>query len=242
MASQQTPDVSSGRRRTSVTTPPPYCFSTECATNVYFNSSAWSTIRQSFRIALEHSTVFVCDRFLGEKMATELENELESLRNDPTFFQADEQSPCGASVAKSSRRITVDLTGPNSQVHRNIDGLVLLIYKLGCFVSSWSKITARISHYLETTQEVVTCWKNPAIPSERVLKCVYFPRRARSSGCVSGNGVNEDGGVHLRSPVQNLNVRANEDRLVAYWNDKMEATSCASKDSFTICVTLHRQP
>lgn len=174
-------------------------------------------------------------------MAVELENELESLRNDPAFFQTGE-SLDGASATKSSRRITVDLTGPSPQVHRNIDGLVLLIYKLGCFVSSWSKVTVRISHYLEPTQEVVTCWKNPAIPSERVLKCVYFPKRSRSAGCVNEDGDKEDGGIHLRSPKQNLDVRANEDRLVAFWKDKMEATTHASKNSFAICVTLHRRP
>lgn len=221
----------------SSSSPPPYRFSTEAP--VYFDSSAWSTIRQSFRIAVSHSTVFVCDRFLGDQMATEVAKEVAALSTDSRFLFVADSSAGGGGASRS-----VHLTEHCAQVHGAVDCMALLVYKLARFVSSssWIKATVKITEFLDDS---TLLYNDPYVSiGERTLKCLYFPTRTKPGG---GGGkkeeerAEEEKCVHLRSSSENLDVRTKGDRLIAFWKDGMTERTAASKNSFVICITLHRR-
>ncbi len=192
---------------------------------VSFPSRTWDLIRHSLLISLDSDNVFICDQFLGKSNSMALLQELSYLRNSGMFAE-------NSSKETSSDCSSIYLSEP-SPGHRQVDGLIFLVYKLASYYTDeWNKISVELQHYPKGHSSIPFSSRRNSSKNE-VLKCFYFPNFECNAKC--------DGLFTIKSTERIIPIEPKMDRLVVFWGDVYECSfSPCNVERFLVNIEICR--
>ena len=197
---------------------------------VSFPGKTWDIMMQGFRIALEVDNVFICNNFMGAEGATALLQELWFLRNTGEF---DKQMRKGPLYNYSCLYIL-----KQNKIHRQIDALVLMVYKLALYYTDqWNKISVELCYYPEGHSSRI--FSTEKYESERkILKCIYFPN---TDWTPEKEKEEISGLVSFKTSHRLTRVEPVMDRLIVFWGDCLEhSINASSKEKFGMNLYIKR--
>ena len=197
---------------------------------VSFPGKTWDIMMQGLRIALEVDNVFICNNFLGPNGSAALLQELWYLRNTGEF---DNQMRKGPQYDYSCLYLL-----QQNKSHRQLDALVLMVYKLALYYSDqWHKISVELCYYPAGHSSKI--FSTDEYDTERkVLKCIYFPNADWGS---EGGDEETPGLISVKTAQRTTRVEPMMDRLIVFWGDLLEyAVSQSNKERFGIILYIKR--
>ena len=215
---------------------PPYKIDRNSRCKVSFPSRTWDIMMQGFRIALETDNVFVCDHFLGRDAAEVALTELRMLK-ETGQFERHMRRAAGEPSLKYACLYLMD----QEEGHRQLDALVLMVYKLAHYYTSpWNKVSLELSYFPEGHRDHVSP-RNADI-NRRLLKCIYFPNNDWNLSPPDPEIDYLPGMLTVKNGRRPPNrIEPVFDRLVAFWGDALDHTISECPDErFGVTVWLRR--